>query len=1229
MADAEKTPFVLPDEAVTNAKAQPQEAPDQGFRLPDDVITVPKDGEHERSLLERGSEALRILRGAAPDVNYDHSANETTQYWFSQADSPQEAAKFLNDNYGPGNFGQDTDGTWIVKEHGGWVPVMSEGTIPKFMNRQVAQTAGQAPSVIGGIAGSLEAAGAVARKYPNPWVKLAAGALGAAGGAMAGKGIMEGMKYAKGFHIATMEDEMWRLAKEGGINAGLDVAGSLAGMGAKSVWNKFRSYATSPASRALTRVATDRGYTLPPQASAPNLKALQYDYMRNIAIAGDPYEAKNTALLLSDIRKAMRAEGMSHDEIKKELADIFEGTTALSSHEAGKVITGKAQELYKSDLATAESTKEKAQNALMRQLNNLSSWVFRPGSKDGSLAKKISDAILRERAKFGKQMSAGYAAADRLAGNTPIVPAAGIIDAAKELADRLGKIFHTDEIPPIVKQWANMPKFTLEYGGPGVGMFRKETRLTFSEAHELRSYMRDAADWASVQNITKTRSEHFAGEVAASVDDALDMMVDSSEGFDMQISEMLGHDTGLPEEALAKLRETDQLYAEGRPKFDDIFLRQLAGSVKTTLKPDARAIARLFMRPGRLEAFKEVVGYLPKDTVESIAAADAQNMIIKASHISKESGNRMLDGLSLLGQIQDPERRALMKIVYPADKLAELDSVARQFAALDGQVDLKALDFARGKATLDGSIDTIKKAVEAEKDLHFWAEQHPLAAFASGDAHAIDTAAAAVTQPGKTETTLNAMKWMGGADSPEWKLVRQYFFKKALHSAVEMDKSGTMKVEGDAIFSFLKQYTAEQQRALLGDARDDLILIGKIARAVFAGDTKDMAAMFSAASVKGHIPLHWKADMQWAYARLIGYLAGRPALLRYLGNMPEKEATGTFSRMIKMLMLNKIPGPASKSFIQEQFEGPGSDLPGPEWETKPATPTTPPAQVPGPGQRTDLGTGRFGDTELVHVNPKEKAMLMAAGGSGTINPATGRQEFFEPGPGGPGAGPSGWGGGYSGGAGSDNRSAGDTSYSQSSTLGPYAGGAVATSSPTSPVGGVGSGQWSGPGRISVINTPAITAPIDGVVAPPITDVPTPPVRPLDALVGPTSAGLPSLVGAQEPNLTGAVPGFSNPNPYGAVTGLTGPVSNPYGSITGLSGPTSTGLDWGAPTSGTFPGQGPLGGYDPQPISSQSPADYSAAMAALADAVKANMGGLGNFSRPLSGGVDPRAAGLMK
>lgn len=59
-----------------------------------------------------------------------------------------------------------------------------------------------------------------------------------------------------------------------------------------------------------------------------------------------------------------------------------------------------------------------------------------------------------------------------------------------------------------------------------------------------------------------------------------------------------------------------------------------------------------------------------------------------------------------------------------------------------------------------------------------------------------------------------------------------------------------------------------------------------------------------------------------------------------------------------------------------------------EFITSGAGPTMPMAQ----GGLASLG--RFGDTQLAHINPEEAAMLRAMGGRGSINPRTGLPEYF-------------------------------------------------------------------------------------------------------------------------------------------------------------------------------------------------------------------------------------------
>lgn len=69
--------------------------------------------------------------------------------------------------------------------------------------------------------------------------------------------------------------------------------------------------------------------------------------------------------------------------------------------------------------------------------------------------------------------------------------------------------------------------------------------------------------------------------------------------------------------------------------------------------------------------------------------------------------------------------------------------------------------------------------------------------------------------------------------------------------------------------------------------------------------------------------------------------------------------------------------------------GPVGPQPGPS--PKPGRP-----QLPGGGLAGVAAAGRYGDSELVHVNEEEVEMLIQQGGSGTRNPTTGLREFFTP-----------------------------------------------------------------------------------------------------------------------------------------------------------------------------------------------------------------------------------------
>lgn len=110
--------------------------------------------------------------------------------------------------------------------------------------------------------------------------------------------------------------------------------------------------------------------------------------------------------------------------------------------------------------------------------------------------------------------------------------------------------------------------------------------------------------------------------------------------------------------------------------------------------------------------------------------------------------------------------------------------------------------------------------------------------------------------------------------------------------------------------------------------------------------------------------------------------------------------------------------------------------------------------------------GRGGDTILAHINPREAAMLKAAGGAGTINPETGLPEFYEggffdgPGFGGPDSG-AGAGGIDQGGGAPDNAG---TDYLGNQGQDVIGDGNNGDRIPGAPADGVGPNEWTGQQR---------------------------------------------------------------------------------------------------------------------------------------------------------------------
>jgi hypothetical protein len=85
-----------------------------------------------------------------------------------------------------------------------------------------------------------------------------------------------------------------------------------------------------------------------------------------------------------------------------------------------------------------------------------------------------------------------------------------------------------------------------------------------------------------------------------------------------------------------------------------------------------------------------------------------------------------------------------------------------------------------------------------------------------------------------------------------------------------------------------------------------------------------------------------------------------------------------------------------QSLFAPRQPSPYNSMPAQGAAGRPAMPMRAGGQAAPPTSLRDVASmGRYGDTMLAHINPREAMMLKAAGGSGTVNPATGLREFWD------------------------------------------------------------------------------------------------------------------------------------------------------------------------------------------------------------------------------------------
>lgn len=804
--------------------------------------------------------AKRELYQRDAEIDYETGMPIATRALVHRADNPDEAKLALEKTYGPGNYGQDPWGRWWVQQNGKKTAVFPR-TWSGIPGNVAAGLMGTTPAQAGAVAGAL--AGEVA--FP-----AGGGIPGAMVGAAGGKLLDDAIKYGQGMFSKSAPETVSGALNEGSLAGAFQGAVPVARVVGNAIKPGIQRWlGATPASQAMGRDMLLEGVSPPVGSVAPEATSLEYKRgLRNI-LSGDPKEAGRLGYVDQRMRDMLEQNGVPTAEVAPMMEAIYDRSARVSSGDAGRLLTSRAQSLSSGLTQDAADATRAAEEAL-RNVDNSLRAIARPSPQ---LADDVAGAIKNERSAFGQQMREGYKAVDRIAGQQPIVPTEGVQRAAADLVD----VMPPEAVPPIIRRLAQ------GNGGP----------MTFEEAHNLRTTLRDMGDTQGV-----TPAGIRIGNVRR-LTSAVDSAIQNSQG-------------ALGQEAAAALRQIDQAYAKGIAKFNDATVNKLVKDVRSGQPAEPAYVANTVMDPQQITTAKTVVGMLPQPARNGVVQADLQNLIEGASYL-RPDGTRMMDGKTLMEMLE--ARRPLMEAVYPqadggAKILSSLRAYARDLAVYDGKIDVSRV------ANPTQVTDLLQKAAGASRAADDFAKKNPLGALASNDPKVADRAASFLIMPGREETTMQAARTLGPT-SPEWQSVQRYAIQKLFSDAVIETPALGKTLSGGSVVTELGKYTKKQQELLFPNGlADDMRLLAKEIRYLFPAAPGDIHQSQVAGSIKnGLSPFNVWAAYKYGRSLVSGWIADHPKVLNYLASEVRRDpvqARSTMSVLRQWILNSQTQGPGKK-----------------------------------------------------------------------------------------------------------------------------------------------------------------------------------------------------------------------------------------------------------------------------------------------------------------------------
>jgi len=802
----------------------------------------------------KGEQTLQEFGGLDPDVDYSKGSPVTVRFNVSRASNPNEVEDYLRGQYGDDNFRQDGAGNWLVRERDGWVPVHPKGGLGNLAGNAGIGIAATAPEVLGGVAGGI--AGGAAGGPPGAII-------GAGIGSGGGKIADEVAKNAQGFFNKTPDEASNEVASEAALGAIFQAMPTLArvfkngglalGRGAGrlvgGVSDETRGTVKELGEFADATARTDpdlanviRKTTPPIGGYAPGATSLEYDRtLRNNLTGKDPMAANRVKVLDARMGNMFQQFGMDPAAAARAVQEVTDTSSAINGKEVGEMLRRATRGKEGGFLQEEEAAKNEALDIARNSLRRITDVVRRPL---GNLGQDIGQHVQGLRRAFSTDMGRAYRNITRMTGDAPIVRVDNVANETARMVDQIPQ----EQVPPILRRLATR-------GAEG----EETPPLTFEEAHNLRTALREMSSVADTSPIGMRRGN--LARIAGMVDQAM-----------AQAEGQVGQD------AARALREVDRAYATGIQRFTNDDVNSLIRDMRQGRTPNAGEVSKLLIDKGSTDATRQVWEMLTPDMRTRVQAADLNNIIEQASRMGRD-GREILDGTVLNRQLN--RRNEINEFLYPPHYLTQLRELGRQFAAIDGQLDVTALQ-------PGGLRQAMERAIGARRALDAEAEKNPMFAIKSNDPDMVDAGARAILKPGATARTEEAYYALNPGSrnatmpvqpSPEWDAVQKYAITDLLKSAVRPKQGlADRRVIGGDLDQTLAAYTARQKELLFGSRLHDITKFAKEAKLMFPDvgtGSNDFGASLAAASIKGHMPFTF---MPYAYRWVAGYLAHEPVL---------------------------------------------------------------------------------------------------------------------------------------------------------------------------------------------------------------------------------------------------------------------------------------------------------------------------------------------------------------